>query len=408
MGRSNLWSRLAHGSLAIRLLTLLIVLLGMAASLYFSLSQVLDTIQPSVEQRIDAESSQGAHDDAGSRTLVLLQRRPSAKIVAMAKEQLKAEPLNASLLRQLAFAEPVHAPDSGFERLAHLSLAVSRRDGIMQLWLVMKAAKENDGAGLMKHIDILLRTHPQTAPFVFQALRDGIANPQLRSMLQNKIGTNPPWLSDFMIFAIPSTSHPEFVADVLKGFRKLPRSTDLDSAWFQLLQRLADTGHPQELRDVYLRLPQAKPASLQSISLPTDEREVLQAPVAWHLIENSDFAATLISLGRGEGDGLEIFVASGQAGVVARKVVYLTPGTYRFGAVLRPDQGRPNVSFSAECLSSHAALGQIQPRAVTAGRYSMQFNMDKACEAAMINVNVNNDLGQPDGTFVMTDFSLSR
>jgi hypothetical protein len=407
--RSGAWGHLAQAPLVWRLLAVLLVVAAMGASLQFSLSQILATVRPSLEQRIDAEGAKTAGDTSeAARAAAMLEPRPSRTAAALAREGLKKEPLNATLLRQLAFAQPAAVSSGRFKRLVDLSQAVSRRDALLQLWLVVQAAKKSDGPALMKHIDVLLRSHPGTSPLVFQSLLEGLASPQLRLILRQKITSNPPWLSDFMIFAVPSSQRPELIADVLTGFRKLPRSTDFDSAWLQLLQRLADTGHAKELRQVYLQLPQADPALLESVAIPASDAQASTAPIAWQLVENSDFSASLVSLGGSKGDAFDIYVAGGQSGVVARKVVYLSPGSYRFSATVRPETGEPNTWFSVQCLSSRSPLGQSEPQPAKAGRFSVGFDMSSGCAAAMIRIHAGSPLGRPDGSFMATNFSLTR
>lgn len=412
--RANLWSLLGHGRSPLSWMAALAIAALMALAAKFSLDEFLGTMRPSVAQQIDAQliaqaaTSAPQMDPDGQAAVALIQPRPSSRTVRQAREQLRKEPLDATILRQLAFAQPATSTPEEFRRLIDLSTSVSRRDGLMQLWLIFSAANDRDGDAIMRHIDLLLRTHPSTAPLIFKALSGALADPALREILRVKFADNPPWLSDFLIYAIPQVQQPELIADVLSGFKVLPRSTDFDSAWFQLLNKLADNGRPRELREVYLRIPGAEASLLSSVAPPASEAQSTLAPVSWHLIENSDFAATLVALTGTRGDAFEVYVSDGQSGVVARKVVYLGPGIYRFSVTLLPDSGQPSVRMTARCLGTGAIIGSTSLAPVVRERRQLEFTMRDGCQAALLQIEAATGIGQSDGVFVVHSFSLGR
>lgn len=407
--RTHLWAWFGRTSPVLRWVAIAGIVVISAVSAIFSAEQYLRTIQPSAVDRVTVQLIRelGVSAEPNAMAMALLRPHPSASVATAARKALNVDPLNAGLLRLLAFAQP-NSPtgQAARERLIVLSNRVSRRDGALQLWFVLDAAQKNDGPVMMAHLDTLIRSHPETAPIVFQALSTGLAEPKFRDTIARSLAQRPPWLADFLIAVIPNSQHPELLAQTVTRLNRLPRSPDLDSAWSQLLHKLADTGHSSELRAVFERLPQARRELLTTVELPRDEAEALLAPVSWHLIQNADYSATLIS--QGGRNAIEVFLAGDLSGTLARKVVFLAPGSHSVGFELKSGTGRPRMGLVTRCLDGGAILATTPLEPVSDMRRSIPFVTTASCPAVMIELQVAGDENGTDSSFLASNFSLGN
>ncbi len=377
-----------------------------AKSFAFSLSAALAAHAPAIVLRIDSGNPVATLVSNEPTTKDFLTPRPSLSVQHAAAAALASEPLSPGLLRQFALALPDSSGPSQRDHLFTLVERLSRRDVAAQLYLMSAAAKKGDMNGAIFHIDTVLRTRKETRSLGFMALTKGMTDPRFRTAANRILAGNPPWLTDFVIFAATDVPQPEWVVDVLDAIPHLPQSDDFDSASFQLMQRLADSGKSEALLKFYRKLPRFDPALLTSVSIPLDLKSAQLAPIAWHLIENSDFSAILLGSSQQSSNSLSVKVLAGKQGTVARKVVYLRPGGYQIAFDMAAVEGSPNVSLQVKCMRDNGVLMNLEQSPVRAGQVSGAFTIPSDCAAEWVTISVTNVDAATDASFEIRNISL--
>ena len=87
-----------------------------------------------------------------------------------AMKSLRSEGLNPRAVRQLAFVFENDGNEAKSFALMALAERMSRRDIGTQLWLAQHRAYQNDVKGALRHIDIGLRTTPESRVMLFPLL----------------------------------------------------------------------------------------------------------------------------------------------------------------------------------------------------------------------------------------------
>lgn len=321
------------------------------------------------------------------------QKVPFPAVAGDARKALRQEPLNSVALRLLAMDAENKGKVAAAGKLIALSERVTRRDGATQLWLVMAHIRARNVAQFIRHCDILLRTQPSASPTLAPVLNQAMEDPAFRTVLRPYLRRPSPWLPDYLHFAAADARSPQAVSAMFRMAGGVPESKVRQETESILLARLIDANAADEALRFFPLMKGARPeiAARADFSVATTDSRF--APVAWETLSPETMVATFDQ----EGDGrlsLNVVASSGVRGVVARKLLTLGPGSYRFLqniALATAGDRHAAALWRLSCLTSTGRqnLWQTSGTWRVAGRYSLEGpTIAASCPIQMLELEV--------------------
>ena len=207
---------------------------------------------------------------------------------------------------------------------------LTRRDYVANLWLIEDAVKRGRIDQAMTDVDASLRTSLRGRALLFPILGKAIAEPEMRSEFARLFRANPDWLPSFLSYYVTAREKAAPLAQVILPIRKdLPANYDqLDRTLIGMMvvQHDFDAARAYERRIVG---PAAKGAT-SIIHNSRFEEEGPFPPIDWHLIRESSFGSDIEKTAKG--NRLVVLSEQEEAALVARQLIQLAPGSYRFAA----------------------------------------------------------------------------
>lgn len=342
--------------------------------------RVLANYSQMLVQRAQSQQAQG-------------QKVPFPAVAGDARKALRHEPLNSIALRLLALDAENKGDIAAAGKLIALSERVTRRDGGTQLWLIMASSQTNDVAQVIRHCDILLRTQPDAMSSLAPILNRAIEDRAFRTAMRPYLRRPSPWLPDYLNFAAGNATSPRAVSAMFRMAGGVPESKVRQETESILLARLIDADAADEALRFFPLMKGARPeiAARADFSVATTDPRF--APVAWEALSPDTMVATFDQ----EGDGrlsLNVVASSGVRGVVARKLLTLGPGSYRFSqniALATAGDRHAAALWRLSCLSSTGRqnLWQTSGTWRGAGRYSLDGpTIAASCPIQMLELEV--------------------
>lgn len=257
------------------------------------------------------------------------------EILAQARESLKRQALNPIALRLIG----INASMTGGFPAGRSAMAaanrLSRRDLATQFWLIEEAVSRNDVAGALNHYDHALRTKPGSQQVLFPVMTVAAEDPALWSAFGRYVREPAPWLGDFARYAVRNTKQPGVFAQFLQRTGGLPRNDVFAALEAELLKRLVEAGAFADASRYYRTLDGANPAILTNAGFTAATIEERFAPLTWELFASPGISGAFLRDEKGDTVRLHAMMETSATGAVARKIVYATPGNYRFRALQR-------------------------------------------------------------------------
>lgn len=266
--------------------------------------------------------------------LTLIDRKLRANLLAplprrtpaIAREALRAEPLDATALHLLAFSADPQGQSARAVEFARLADRVTRRDLLAQLILIDHAARSNQAALALDHYDAALRAHPSSSPVVFPILKKALASPAIRQNLGAYLVSRAPWARDFAGFATNDPAAVRQIADVV--IRAGPKMHSADLAYISppLITRLIEAKAFAEVPRILKLVPGGDPRLLAEAGWTAASTNPAFGLAAWQVASSATSSAAFVTR---EGDrALSVYSAPGGNAVVAMKFLALAPGSY--------------------------------------------------------------------------------
>jgi hypothetical protein len=196
------------------------------------------------------------------------------------------------------------------------------------LWLVQQAAVGSDLTMAIGHIDILLRTRPSSETVLFPILVSGLPDPQFRSLLRQYMNKPPPWLANFLSFAITNTTDLPPLVRLFEESRGFPNSDVAAGQARQLMGRLHDAGQFAALRRIYLLMPNADAFRLRDARFDKSDINEDFGIAGWQAFDVADAGAHIVVEGEHSDLQMQVYVNPSITRQVASKLLYLEPARY--------------------------------------------------------------------------------
>lgn len=283
--------------------------------------------------------------DRRNPTLPPADRAEAVSVAETARALLRASPLSVSALRQLALAGAGPGQPLGRDGLS-LAEAVSRRDTGVQALLIESAARDNDYAAAMIHVDRLLTVVPHRFADLAPSLIALVSLPQGRASLMDY--TDRGWFISLMNYGVDRAgSRADVVSLVDRSGIDLSR--DESGLLPSVLSVLALRGEGEKARSIARRLGKADLGRLDDFALVPATTDARFQPLTWRL-DGNDLASVSLAGPR----GLEARVPPGQLIRLARRIMTARPGRHVLTmSALLVDGGPPaSVSWKMYCVDN--------------------------------------------------------
>lgn len=255
--------------------------------------------------------------------------RQTKAAAALSREALGGNPTLAGAYRMIALDDARSGKPAKPAILAATYL--TRRDYIANLWLIEDAVKRGRMDEAMTDVDASLRTSRRSQALLFPILAKAMVEPEMRPHFSRVFRADPDWLASFLGYYVGTArGNAAALAQILLPIRKdLPENyRPLDRTLIGLMVGQQDfaaaRAYERAITDPATR---AKGAIIHNSRF---EAEGPYPPLDWHLFREAAYGSDIEKTEKGN----RLLVMSDQEkpNLVARQLVELVPGNYRFAA----------------------------------------------------------------------------
>lgn len=343
------------------------------------------------------------------------------RALTLAQETLKVAPLNPAAVRTagLAFAE-TGRPAEAYEAMKN-AVAMSRRDGVAQLWLINDAVQKREIDDILVHYDAVIRTLPAGARPLLLNLARTLVVPRMRREMRQHVTDDTPWFASFAAVSAENPATTIGFAQLLEESRTIPDNRDLREIYGTVVTTLAQQRQFELLQRLHPRLPGARAADLRTVALPPADA-VPYPPVSWVLQADGSFGASRV--GTGNEAAIELYAASGTGGVAASKLLILNPGRHvlRWRMLEAPDAADASARVQIRCASGSGESqiadaimpipadrsNDLSGGDASVGREArLAFYVGTGCEAVFIDLRVSGGTDRDESRWLIDSIGLA-
>jgi hypothetical protein len=337
-----------------------------------------------------------AHAYRAARVLESGVRIPAAALAAAtvdAQAALQREPVNAVAARTLGLLAARRGDEAQANRLMRYSEMLSRRDLWTQLWMIESNVQRNDIGEALRHYDRALRTSDSAKELLFPILLDAAASPAVTPQLGRLLAARPAWWEDFVTRLVTEGRSSMAIEAITLALRLDPAIPPERSLLAAAVNRLTQLGDYQRALDLYRRAGGAGNVLVRNGDFEAESRF---APLDW-VLSDSNGAGGMMQPGLPGGKALLMVVEAGSpGGTVARQLLVLPAGAYRFSALAGRVSGEDRPRVTLACIRTNATLFDLRlPPSGPAGQaISQEFTVGgAACPAQWLIITAPQPTG---------------
>ncbi|MFL0355227.1 hypothetical protein ACI5KX_02005 [Erythrobacter sp. GH1-10] len=284
-----------------------------------------------------------------------------------ALKSLASDPFNPAALRLLALQARGSGDTEKSLALLRMSDRVSRRDSLTQAFLI-EGLSEASGANVREVLasyNKLLLVNPSLQDSLLPALAQIVLLSDGRKALTPYIRENAPWVDRTLRLAMPVEDGPQAVVDALD--LAFPEGSILVSPALSLalIDHYDNVGDNDEMRRLFERFSNGAEYLLDPGTYKHSDQSNRYGALVWRLPREAQAGFELLG-SDGDEPYLRAFSIRGSIPQPARKVAFLTPGTYEIETTAEEGSygSLPSLEVSLRC------LGEGEARPITSFRIS--------------------------------------
>lgn len=336
-------------------------------------------------------------------------RFPAQEVRALARASIADEPINPRAVRLLGYAADAGGDAAAARKLVSLAADLSRRDLWAQLWLIEDAVRKGDVNAALDHYDVALRVEPESGQLLFPVLTNALSDPALQTALARRIRANPPWLANFMSYAVTNQTDWPGLANAIQLAGGLQQTADFLPFETRLLDQLVTSGNWDSARRFYLSLPGARARSLADGGFSAETTAARFMPITWQAIGAPAYGASFQTTEQpGDPYVLRVYANAGERGVAARRLLFLPPGRYAIREriqIVNPGTEAEHY-WSVNCAADKGKWRRIYSGSDADEKRPAQFTVPTQCPAQLIEFNVAGGTDQDGVELLVQDFAL--
>ena len=355
-----------------------VLVLACAATLYFgrqvvSIAVAKDQAATNPDQALRWRPHDSAALEGAGERLLAASASPAdvARVRDLASRALDRSPLEVGAVRLLALTAERDGDMGRALPLMSIAGRRSERDGPAQAWLFDYWFTRQDWPRAFRHVDLLLRTHPQVAKQVDPVLESAVvADPAARRALTKRFEGAPFWREQFLTDLAQSDNDPAPLLAIL---------TDLNRANVKLrdveLEEVLNPLVNHHLYDeAYLTWTQSLPpkalTALGNVYDPDFAGLPGAAPFNWALHQPNGGAVEIAPAPRGgRGHALAVHLYDAPTQPLAVQLINLPPGRYVLAGQSFSDAGgATGLDWTVRC-DGGAVIARLSPTGA-AGRWT--------------------------------------
>lgn len=320
-------------------------------------------------------------------------RRPVSEIKRLAIKAIVEQPVNPKALRILGYLEDEAGASEQAEKLVRMAAKLSPREPGAQLWLIEFFARKGDIPQTLVHYDIVLRTRPETQTILYPRLVNAIEDREVRIALKPYLRANVGWAIGFLSYANGNSKNLPALVSLILETGGLSDREDARVQKVALIGRLIGEQNFDEARRLFLRVPGSSPRKVTSAGFDSNDREALFGAMGWQLIDDPDAGGGFS--GDRKDVTLSLYANSATTRQVAKKLLYLTPGSYTLNVRLK-NLDRGNGGFLRWELKCPSKAGENLLWSLDSDTFSLTtgFAIPRWCPVQYLNLIVSGGSGQ--------------
>lgn len=310
----------------------------------------------------------------------------------------------AGLTSELGHQKAVHTAS-----LLAIAQSLTRRDLATNLWFIENEVNREDISGAMKYYDIALRTDEASQTLLFSILTRALDDEAIRVEFAKYVRAKPPWLSGMLNYSIANSEQPENVADAVERAGGMPVGLRFENLEQALIGRMIETSELESAKRFYLSTKGAQPGVLTSLEMTSETADPAKFPFTWGGTKSATVEGTFGANGHGNHQSLLGIATTGERGLIARKLLFLKPGSYEFTATR--ETGSMTVdslaTISAICLSESGAQ-QIWSGDLRSSRKFEILRIPESCSTQFFDITLYGGSGQTGAEITISALSLRK
>ena len=385
-----------------------VLIIASLALSYLAFIQSAEAIFPSRNPAL-AERISGSPDAAINLWMIEGLKDPARfadpSIQADARKALLASPLNAAALRSLAYFENAQGNTNDSIDLAKLSLQVTRRDELAQLFLTQRYAEANRLSDAVDHLSVALTTLRRGRSDLFGLMAPLLARDDFIAQLTPLVQPDNPWMMSFLDYTMRSGGNgAQSAARLMLAARPSAGQTFVDGVGPTTLSLLVDQGQIALAERMYDRLLDGGADISRDPALNEMTTREKFGFFAWTALDLGNSGAEVGKVGNGDTVGALIYAAPGERRkVVLTRVMRLGPGSYSVADDREVVAGDDNLSLDWEvsCFSQNAWRSVMRQNP-----NSRVFVVPESCALQKFDLLITTGRRGSDAEVLLTDVSI--
>lgn len=326
------------------------------------------------------------------------------RIAASGRAALRNGPINAKAVRLVAIAEGLEGNEVVASKLVHRAAELTRRDPLTHMFLIEEAARRDDLKTVLAHHDVALRSSSVAPQILFPRLLNAIRYPDVRAELKPYIRSGEQWTTDFVGFGQNQGKDLAPLVDLLLETGGTPDAKDAREQRENMISALVTRSQYDEVVR-YVRGIPGTAGLLTGVGLETLDPQRGFGAAGWRILDDAEAGASA----RAEKNqwSMTVYANPSTSRSVAQKLLFLTPGRYRFAFNVSPiDKGEEGaIGWQLTCLQPHGLLWRMDGL-MASGR--ADWNIAGGCRVQLLELIVSGGRGQTGMEAVISSLSLDR